>query len=90
MRKLLIISAIFGVVLSSSESMAQYRAHRGYAPSPRYYAPRAPRHNWVPYAIGGLALGMIGGYYYHQRRVCWDEIVDYDRYGDAIIARMCN
>lgn len=88
MRKLLILGAIFGVILFTGEASAQYRRGHGYGypPAPRYYM---PHRNWAPYIIGGLALGMIGNYYYYQNRTCWDEIVEYDRYGNAVVTRMC-
>ena len=87
-------------MLFRSAAEAQHRNdHRhGYrAPAQRHYVAPRPRNNWVPYAVGGLALGALGAgaYYYYPRPTtyCWDEpVYEYDRYGRRYIVeyeRLC-
>jgi hypothetical protein len=103
MRKLITTLSIAAMMLASTPVLAQHRHNHGYQPRQhqhRYVAPRpaprhyhAPRHrnnNWVPYAIGGLALGALGGAYYYNNRQCWDEMIGYDRYGREVFERYCN
>ena len=88
--------------ITAVPAMAQHRHHdrgyrphvqRHYVPSRQHYHRHQPRHNnnWVPYAIGGLALGALGAgtYYYNNRPVCWDEVIGYDRRGREVIERYC-
>jgi hypothetical protein len=76
---------------------ARYYAAPRYA-APRYAAPRyaAPRYarpptNWLPYAIGGLALGaLIGNYYYNNYgQVCHNEIIDFNYKNMPITGTVC-
>jgi hypothetical protein len=71
-----------------------YRSHvqRHYVPPRQHYHRHQPRHNnWVPYAIGGLALGALGAgtYYYNNRPVCWEQVIGYDRRGREVIEKYC-
>jgi hypothetical protein len=102
MRKLAIGLTIVALLVSTLPVFAQHRHDHGYRPQQHrhYHAPRhvprhhyhAPRHrnnNWVPYALGGLALGALGGAYYYNNRQCWDEMIGYDRYGREVFERYC-
>jgi cobalamin biosynthesis protein CobD/CbiB len=94
MRKLITTLSIAAMMLASTPVLAQYRHNHGYQPRQHHYvAPRpAARHrnnNWVPYALGGLALGALGGAYYYNNRQCWDEMIGYDRYGREVFERYC-
>jgi hypothetical protein len=100
MRKLTIGLSIAALLASTLPVFAQQHHRHGYRPQQhRYVAPRptprhyhAPRHrnnNWVPYALGGLALGALGGAYYYNNRQCWDEMIGYDRYGREVFERYC-
>jgi hypothetical protein len=88
--KVVALAAVAMIALTSVAE-AQHRDHRhGYrAPAPRHHVvPRQYRHNWVPYAVGGLALGALGAgaYYYNRPVICWREpIYEYDRYGRSYI-----
>lgn len=90
--------------ITAVPAMAQHRHHdRGYRPHvQRHYVPprqhyhhqhrhQSRHNNWVPYAIGGLALGALGAgtYYYNNRPMCWDEVIGYDRRGREVIERYC-
>lgn len=87
------------VLLLAAPAFAQHhrRDHGSRHPHARhYYAPprhhyHPPRHhNWVPYALGGLALGALGaGTYYYNNRPCWDEFIGYDRRGREVFERYC-
>ena len=87
--KAVALAAVAMIALTSVAEAQHRRDHRhGYrAPAPQHrhhVAPRQHRHNWVPYAVGGLALGALGtgAYYYNRPTACWDEpVYDYDRYG---------
>lgn len=82
--KVVALAAVAMIALTTTAEAQYRRDHRhGYrAPAPHYHvAPR--RNNWVPYAVGGLALGALGAgaYYYNRQPVCWDEpVYNYDRY----------
>jgi hypothetical protein len=90
MRKLIIIAA---AMLVSVPAFADNRHRR--PPVPQGY--HNHHHNrWLPYAIGGLALGAAGAGAYYYNRYCWDEqIVNrygepvYDRFGAPIVRRFC-
>ena len=103
MRKIILgIIAVSLVVLTAAPAFAQHhhrrdhgyrqpQARHHYAP-PRqhYHPPRQRQNNWVPYALGGLALGALGtGMYYYNSRPCWDEFVGYDRRGREVFQRYC-
>jgi hypothetical protein len=84
--KVVALAAVAMIALTSVAEAQHRRDHRhGYrAPAPQHRHHVAPRHNWVPYAVGGLALGALGAgaYYYNRPTTCWDEpVYDYDRYG---------
>jgi len=89
--KVVALAAVAMIALTSVAEAQHRRDHRhGYrAPAPRHHvAPRQHRHNWVPYAVGGLALGALGAgaYYYNRPAICWREpIYEYDRYGRSYI-----
>jgi len=108
---LLLLGVFATLTLISTQSFAQYRDHRGYqrrdvrvhryvAPPIRHVAPpirhySRPNRNWVPYAVGGLALGALGaGTYYYNNRYCWIETQEvWDRRGRYIGLRdieVCN
>ena len=99
--KVVALAAVAMIALTSVAEAQHRRDHRhGYrAPAPRHHvAPRQHhhRHNWVPYAIGGLALGALGAgayYYNNQPRDCWETpVYEYDRYGRRYILgyeRLC-
>jgi hypothetical protein len=94
MRKLITTLSIAAVMLASTPVFAQHRHNHGYRPHQpqrHYYAPpQRHRHNWVPYALGGLALGALGtGMYYYNNRQCWDELIGYDRRGREVFERYC-
>ena len=75
--KVVAVAAVAMIALTSVAEAQHRRDHRH-----GYHV--APRHNWVPYAVGGLALGALGAgaYYYNRPTACWDEAVyEYDRYG---------
>jgi hypothetical protein len=86
--KTVALAAVAMIALTSVAEAQHRRDHRhGYhVPQHRHHvAPRQHRHNWVPYAVGGLALGALGAgaYYYNTRpTTCWEEpVYEYDRYG---------
>jgi hypothetical protein len=103
MRKLITTLSIAAMMLASTPVFAQHRHNHGYQSRQQQYSyvpprhvPRhhhAPRHrnnNWVPYALGGLALGALGsGMYYYNNRQCWDELIGYDRRGRGVFERYC-
>jgi len=91
MRKILLIAA---AIITVTPALADQRHRRPPVP----YGHHHQNHNrWLPYALGGLALGAAGaGAYYYNRR-CWDEQVVnrfgeplYDRYGYPIVRRFCD
>jgi hypothetical protein len=84
--KVVALAAVAMIALTSVAEAQHRRDHNhGYrapAPQHRHHVPQ--RNNWVPYAVGGLALGALGAgaYYYNRPTACWDEpVYDYDRYG---------
>ena len=97
--KVLALATVAMIALTSVAEAQHRRDNRhGYrAPAPRHYVAPRPRNNWVPYAVGGLALGALGAgaYYYYPRPTtyCWDEpVYEYDRYGRRYIVeyeRLC-
>jgi ABC-type dipeptide/oligopeptide/nickel transport system permease subunit len=91
MRKLAIGLTIVALLASTLPVFAQHRHDHGYRPQQHrhYHAPRHRNNNWVPYALGGLALGALGGAYYYNNRQCWDEMIGYDRYGREVFERYC-
>jgi type IV secretory pathway TrbF-like protein len=104
MRKIAIGLSVVALLASALPVFAQHHRHgHGYRPhqqrhyhAPRhvqryhYHAPRRNNNNWVPYALGGLALGALGaGAYYYNDRQCWDEMIGYDRYGRQVFERYC-
>jgi len=102
MRKILLGSlAATLVLLAAAPAFAQHHrrdhgyrqphARQYYAPPRQHYHPPRQRNNWVPYALGGLALGALGAgsYYYYNNRQCWDEMIGYDRYGREVFERYC-
>lgn len=74
MRKIIIaMLALATMTATAGSASAQYREHR--------YAPRySYQRNWVPYAVGGLALGVLGGVmvnrYYEPQHLCRRVVVD--------------
>jgi len=77
-------------------TVRQYVAPRYVAPryvAPRYAAPRyvRPQNNWVPYVIGGLALGaLVGNYFYNNYGdVCHNEVIDFDYRNMPITGTVC-
>ena len=99
------MTVIAGMVLSAIPAEAQYHNRRPvYRSAPHYHAvpryqpryytqPRYvhPRHNWVPYVIGGLALGaVVGGLFYNQYgEVCHREVINYDYSGRPLTGIVC-
>jgi hypothetical protein len=76
------VVALASVAMIALTSVAEAQHRREYRAPQRHHV--APRHNWIPYAVGGLALGALGAgaYYYNRPTTCWDEpVYDYDRYG---------
>ena len=75
MKKIVIATAL--VLAMSSMAEARDRHHRG-------HHHRGP--NWVPYAIGGAALGILGAgiaTMHRPFRSCWVETRDvWDRWGN--------
>lgn len=76
MKKIVIATAL--VIAMSSMAEASGRHHRG------GHHHRGP--NWVPYAIGGMALGILGAgiaTMHRPFRSCWVETRDvWDRWGN--------
>jgi hypothetical protein len=82
--KVVAVAAVAMIALTSVAEAQHRRDHRHGYHAPQHRQHVAPRHNWVPYAVGGLALGALGAgaYYYNRPTACWDEAVyEYDRYG---------
>jgi hypothetical protein len=78
MRKLLIVVSL--LAMTSTAVADGYHKHRPIPmPPPRPYT--GGNHNILPWVAGGLALGVLGGaYYYNRNRICYDELIGYDRY----------
>ena len=74
MKKIVLAAAV--ILAMASDAEARDRHHRGHHRG----------HNWVPYAIGGMALGILGAgvaTMHSPFRSCWVETRDvWDRWGN--------